>query len=195
MFISRIFIKNFRNFRHLDISLDDGVTCFIGENNIGKTNLFYALRLVLDSGLSGFRRKLRPEDFACGLSIDAPEQVIVAVEFGDFANKPNEQALHFKALMPGQQRARPTFRFRPRTPIREMRQNMIGPLRRLKIDDYDYELAGGGGADLSNVQWHENFGRSFFNDDFQQGFHLVSMEALRDVELGCHSAVAMRCMA
>ncbi len=182
MFISRIFIKNFRNFRQLDISLDDGVTCFIGENNIGKTNLFHALRLVLDSGLSGFRRKLRPEDFASGLSIDAPEQVIVAVEFSDFANKPNEQALLFNALMPGQQRARLTFRFRPRAPIREMRQNMVGPLRRLKIDDYGYELAGGGDADLSQVQWHENFGRSFFNDDFQQGFHVVSMEALRDVE-------------
>ena len=46
MFVSRLFIKNFRNFRHLDVQLSDGVTCFIGENNSGKTNLFHALRLV-----------------------------------------------------------------------------------------------------------------------------------------------------
>jgi predicted ATP-dependent endonuclease of OLD family len=39
MYISQIFVKNFRNFRHLDIAIGEGVTCFIGENNCGKTNL------------------------------------------------------------------------------------------------------------------------------------------------------------
>jgi predicted ATP-dependent endonuclease of OLD family len=48
MFISRLFIKNFRNLRHLDVDLRQGVTCFIGENNSGKTNVFHALREVTE---------------------------------------------------------------------------------------------------------------------------------------------------
>jgi recombinational DNA repair ATPase RecF len=48
MFISRLFIKNFRNLRRLDVEIEQGVTCFIGENNSGKTNIFHAIRLVLD---------------------------------------------------------------------------------------------------------------------------------------------------
>jgi putative ATP-dependent endonuclease of the OLD family len=48
MHISRLSVKTFRNFRHLDVSIGNGVTCLIGENNSGKTNLFHAIRLLLD---------------------------------------------------------------------------------------------------------------------------------------------------
>ena len=41
MHISRIVIRNFRNFAHLDVTLQPGVTCVIGENNTGK-NKFLA---------------------------------------------------------------------------------------------------------------------------------------------------------
>ena len=63
MYISHLFVRNFRNFRHLDVRLSDGVTCFIGENNSGKTNLFHAIRLVLDGNISAQRRRLQPEEF------------------------------------------------------------------------------------------------------------------------------------
>lgn len=51
MRISRITIKNFRNFSDLDITLGEHAV-IVGENKIGKSNLLYALRLILDPSLS-----------------------------------------------------------------------------------------------------------------------------------------------
>jgi len=50
MFLSRIEISNFRNFEHLDVKLGR-TTVVVGENNIGKSNLLHALRLILDPKL------------------------------------------------------------------------------------------------------------------------------------------------
>ncbi len=46
MYLSRIRIENFRNFSLLDIALAGNVVV-VGENRVGKSNLMYALRLVL----------------------------------------------------------------------------------------------------------------------------------------------------
>jgi recombinational DNA repair ATPase RecF len=51
MRISRIQISNFRNFKSLDVALSEHAV-IVGENKIGKTNLVYALRLLLDPTLS-----------------------------------------------------------------------------------------------------------------------------------------------
>ena len=53
MYVSRLFIRNFRNFRLCDLALRKGVTCFIGENNAGKSNLIDAVRLVLGKLCAG----------------------------------------------------------------------------------------------------------------------------------------------
>jgi putative ATP-dependent endonuclease of OLD family len=55
MWLSRITIKNFRDFKFLDVKL--------GENKIGKTNLLFALRLILDPSLPDSARRLRFDDF------------------------------------------------------------------------------------------------------------------------------------
>ncbi len=39
----------------------------MGENKVGKSNLLYALSLVLDASLPDSARMLRPEDFFDGL--------------------------------------------------------------------------------------------------------------------------------
>lgn len=59
MHISRVVIKNFRNFKHLDVDLGQNVVIF-GENGVGKTNFLEALRLVLDPARE---RRLFKEDF------------------------------------------------------------------------------------------------------------------------------------
>jgi putative ATP-dependent endonuclease of OLD family len=48
---SRIIIKNFRNFKPLDVKLGDHAV-ILGENKVGKTNLLFALRLILDPSKS-----------------------------------------------------------------------------------------------------------------------------------------------
>jgi hypothetical protein len=111
MFISRLFIQNCRNLRHFDVELGPGVTCFIGENNSGKTNPLQALRLVLDGDISAQRRRLQPEDLAAGLTFANPEHVLVSVEFSDFAGRPNEEALPFTGVLENG-KARISYRFR-----------------------------------------------------------------------------------
>ena len=55
MYISRLVIRNYRNFRNVDVKLSPGVNCFVGENNTGKSNLISAVRL--DGTGIGLRRE------------------------------------------------------------------------------------------------------------------------------------------
>lgn len=68
-FISRVQIKNFRNFLDVDVMLDHKQV-IIGENNVGKTNFLRAIQLILDKGFSDTDRELIAEDFHD--SIDNP---------------------------------------------------------------------------------------------------------------------------
>jgi putative ATP-dependent endonuclease of the OLD family len=184
VYISRLFIKHFRNLRHLDIVIRKGVTAFIGENNSGKTNLIRAVRLVLDGSISSTRRRLTPEDLADGLTFTQPEHVLISVEFSDFQGKAAQEALPFDAIT-GTNKARLTYRFRPNPSFRAaFQENPESLPPSLSLDDYRWELVGGGDddMDLAGVTWDENFGVAFNSDHLQQGYLVVLMEALRDVE-------------
>ena len=56
MLISRIHIQNFRNFAKLDVSLGRHAV-IVGENKVGKSNLLFALRLILDPSLADSARR------------------------------------------------------------------------------------------------------------------------------------------
>ena len=60
MYISKIQIINFRNFKEKEIEFNDGVNVIIGHNNAGKTNLLKALSLVIDNQGS---KRLEVDDF------------------------------------------------------------------------------------------------------------------------------------
>lgn len=68
-YISRVQIKNFRNFLDVDVALNHKQV-IIGENNVGKTNFLRAIQLILDKDYSDSDRQLTPEDFHD--SIDKP---------------------------------------------------------------------------------------------------------------------------
>ena len=53
MYISRISIENFRNFKRALIEFNGGINVIIGHNNSGKTNLLKAIQLVFDRELRG----------------------------------------------------------------------------------------------------------------------------------------------
>lgn len=60
--IANLHIKGFRNF--VDESIDfDEKTLIIGGNDTGKSNLLYAIRILLDPGLSSRDLELSPSDF------------------------------------------------------------------------------------------------------------------------------------
>jgi putative ATP-dependent endonuclease of OLD family len=67
MWLSRITIKNFRDFKFLDVKLGEHAVVLC-ENKVGKTNLLFALRLILDPSLPDSARRLRFDDFSDGFS-------------------------------------------------------------------------------------------------------------------------------
>jgi putative ATP-dependent endonuclease of OLD family len=60
MYISKIHINNFRNFKEKEVLFNEGVNVIIGHNNAGKTNLIKALSLVIDYQAS---KRLDVDDF------------------------------------------------------------------------------------------------------------------------------------
>jgi predicted ATP-dependent endonuclease of OLD family len=62
MYISKLEIKNFRNYENFSINLKPFVT-IIGENNVGKSNLLEAIYLVLSHDISVYKkRRLEVDD-------------------------------------------------------------------------------------------------------------------------------------
>jgi putative ATP-dependent endonuclease of OLD family len=63
MYISRVTIKNFRNFKNFDVYLPP-CAIVVGANRVGKSNFIYAIRLAIDPSLpSSIREGLTKEDF------------------------------------------------------------------------------------------------------------------------------------
>ncbi|WP_139974505.1 AAA family ATPase [Ochrobactrum sp. CGA5] len=84
MYLSRIRIENFRNFRDLDVALGGNIV-IVGENRVGKSNLLFGLRLIFDPSLPDSGRQLSLADFWDGLEeITAETTITIAVEIKDF---------------------------------------------------------------------------------------------------------------
>ncbi|MDA9474413.1 endonuclease [Bradyrhizobium sp. CCBAU 65884] len=92
MRLSRLSIRNFRNFEAVDVPLSGNVV-FLGENRVGKSNLLFAIRLVLDPTLPDSARQLRLSDFWDGCAATYDDPIEVHLEFTDFAGDPALVAL------------------------------------------------------------------------------------------------------
>ncbi len=133
--ISRVQIKNFRNFSNLDIPLNQSCV-LLGENTAGKSNFLYALRLVLDSSLPDSARFLRPEDFFDGLATPLGETIHVAVELSGFEDDVGAKAILAKYLVSAEPPvARLVYEFRPRQSLEDRLPE--------NVEEYEFVLFGG----------------------------------------------------
>ena len=140
MRLSRIIIKNFRNFKSLDVKLGDHAV-ILGENKVGKTNLLFALRLILDPSLPDSARRLRLDDFWDGLPrpLTAKNYIEISVEFRDFQDSENLLAVLADHLVkPDPMVARITYRYQPLP-------GLEGPPR--SEADYEFIIFGGNRPD------------------------------------------------
>lgn len=62
MKLKTVHVKGFRNFKDEIINLEKQ-TLIIGANDVGKTNLLYAIRLLLDRGFNEYAYELKESDF------------------------------------------------------------------------------------------------------------------------------------
>lgn len=119
--ISRVQIKNFRNFRKLDVPLSEKAV-IVGENSSGKTNFIYALRLVLDPSLPDSARQLTEDDFWDGLEspMEMGEEIKIEVDFQGFEKNESLLSVLSDYQIPGDvPTARITFSFAPDTILGE----------------------------------------------------------------------------
>ena len=115
MRLSRITIQNFRNFKHLDVYLGQHAVV-LGENKVGKTNLLFALRMILDPTLPDSARRLRLDDFWDGLPrpLKADDAIEISVEFSEFEDSVELLAVLADHLVtPSPMVAKVTYRFQP----------------------------------------------------------------------------------
>jgi putative ATP-dependent endonuclease of OLD family len=179
MYISRLVVRNFRNFLLFDAAISPGVTCILGENNTGKTNLLHALRLALDINLPSGFRQLTENDVHCCTTLSNAQQVLVSVELADYRDKPEEYA--FCGLWEiDENKARITYRFRPRQTVREAIERGEKQPDSLVIDDYRWELTGGKSAednDPASVEWNQPCGQAVRFQELQ-AFKIDFLQAL-----------------
>ena len=83
MRLENLSIINFRNFESINIPLSSNIV-LLGENRVGKSNLLFAMRLVIDQTLSDAARQLRISDFWDGCDLSTNPQIEVHLDFTDF---------------------------------------------------------------------------------------------------------------
>ncbi|ENE7664890.1 AAA family ATPase [Enterobacter roggenkampii] len=92
MYLSNLRIANFRNFEAVDIPLDGNIV-LLGENRVGKSNLLFAIRLVIDPTLPDSARQLKLSDFWDGCDLSTSPQIEIHLEFADFDSDASLSAL------------------------------------------------------------------------------------------------------
>jgi len=163
MRIAHIHIENFRNFHKLDIAVGRSAV-ILGENQIGKTNLLYALRLVLDPSLPDSSRQLRAEDFWDGIArpLDKDARIRISVDIADFEEDEGHLAVLAEHLVqPEPMVARLTYEFSP-----------IPGLDRDPTKDNDFEFSTYGGDRPENRVGY----------DVRKRIPMEVLHALRDAE-------------
>ncbi len=145
MRLSRIRVENFRNFSNLDIAVSGNVVV-VGENRVGKSNLLYGLRLLVDPTLPDSSRELVLADFWEGLPArDAETKIVIFVEITGFEDDLDVLALLTDyRLAADPHRARLTYEFRPKAGLDHLPQT-----------DDDYEFVCFGGEDEARRFGHE----------------------------------------
>ena len=137
MHIKQISIKNLRNFSVFKINFNDGFQTIIGENNIGKSNLYWATRLVLDTNLSYNNRKLEEKDFHGFPELALDSFVLISIDFygENIANFPN---LH--VLKKSDHEFRVTYLYAHKSKLSDIDE----AFDHIKIQDFQWRLYGGG---------------------------------------------------
>lgn len=159
-YISRVQIKNFRNFKDVDVVLTHKQVV-VGENNVGKTNFLRAIQLILDPTFSDQDRFLQDSDFHD--SLESPmkngEEILIAIEVQGFEHNRKLKAQFVDASVSDTPPTlRFTYKFRPVT-------DEDGEVIR-----YEYIIIK---ADNENEHFN-NIDRAFIN--------IKVIRALRDVE-------------
>lgn len=83
MLLKKLYIKGFRNFREVSVNFNEH-SLMIGANDVGKTNLIYALRILLDRSFSDYDYELAESDF---FAYEDTHEIIIRAFFEDITEE------------------------------------------------------------------------------------------------------------
>jgi len=167
MFISKLVIRNFRNFKNASFRFHKGVNTLIGENGSGKTNAFLALRFLIDGDLPR-NLKLKETDFNRSLGANwQGHWIIISVEFDELDKGESIQLLsHHVEHMDGSNKGKLSLYFRPNKSIRkrlyeasllEDRDEINHILLTITINDYELVYSCRGTADFNDNEVYKMY--------------------------------------
>jgi Predicted ATP-dependent endonuclease of the OLD family len=82
MRIETVYIKGFRNYCDAIVNFNE-TNLIIGANDVGKTNLLYAIRLLLDKSLSELDLEPKSNDFHVSSAGEQVENIEITIKFTD----------------------------------------------------------------------------------------------------------------
>lgn len=162
MHISRLTLRNYRNFKNSTLTFNRGINTLIGENGAGKTNVFRAIRLLLDNNLPRSASNLIQDDFCRKLAPWQGHWIVISLEFSDIGMDEVSQALFIHGTaqlsVPPLKKASYNLIFRPKAHIRkrlsEIKDGDVDELLEVQNDisiaDYETVFTGKSEADFSN---------------------------------------------
>lgn len=178
MHISSLSIRNFRNFRSAKLKFTKGINTIIGENGSGKTNLFYALRILLDNTLPR-HISFYETDFNRSIGIWKGHWLIISIVFEELDANEEAQALAIQTCGQMDQESkgtysvyfRPKYEFRKRIYEYSLREDKNSEglkdiLYQLSLADYETVYSCRGEADFSDDEIYRQYVGDFEKIEF-----------------------------
>ena len=178
MNIKSITIKNYRNFNDFSIDFSKGFQTIIGENNIGKSNLYWAIRLILDRDLSYNTRNLDIKDFyGFKKEVSIDDHVIISVELysKDLASFPT-----FHSFKTSETTARITYLFAHKSKFIEDYETP----EKIELTQFKWQLFGSG----SSLEIEDILGLHSIRLSDLDGINLYYINAFRNINSDLHGS-------
>jgi putative ATP-dependent endonuclease of the OLD family len=178
MHISKLQIVNYRNFERATVRFAKGINTIIGENGSGKTNLFRAMRLLLDDTLLRMAYRLDEKDFHRGIGDWRGHWIIISLEFTDVSQDEAIQSLflHGTGNVEGPVVGKATYNliFRPKAAIRlklsELKpgdaEGLIAYRQTITTEDYETIFTGKSTADFCDKNVYKSLVGDFSTVSF-----------------------------
>ncbi|WP_047451986.1 ATP-dependent nuclease [Alistipes sp. ZOR0009] len=178
MYISKVSLVNYRNFANANFQFNKGINTIIGENGSGKTNVFNAIRLLLEDVSLAYAYKLKESDFNRTLEKGKwkGHWIIISIEFDDLSNEEAIQSLFIHGVGIAEEdfvkKATYNLYFRPKADIRQRlaelnegdTEGLQAILDTITIqDNYETVFTGKSTADFNNPEVYKELVGDFDN--------------------------------
>lgn len=181
MYISKVSLINYKNFANAKFLFNKGINTIIGENGSGKTNVFRAIRLLLEDTSLHYSYKLTEDDFNRVLEGDSwkGHWIIISLEFNEITDEEAIQSLFIHGAGVAEEdyvkKASYNLFFRPKADIRQRlselakgdKDGLNKILDEITINDnYETFFTGKSTADFNDPEIYKELVGDFENVDF-----------------------------